>query len=162
MVGGSVQGVEAVGFVLDLGPIGDGEADFTEGSDDILGGLSEGVESAEVGLAAWGGEVGGLFGEGGLEGEVGSALAEEVFQFRFGGIDGFAGGWAFLFGEGAQLFHEGGELSIGADPGAFGAFEGGDIGCGLEFQGGGLLEGVEIGEQRGHGVVVWCGFRFLG
>jgi len=39
---GGIQRVEAVVVVLDLGAVGDGEADLAEAADDVLGDLGDG------------------------------------------------------------------------------------------------------------------------
>ena len=43
MIGGSVEGVEAVTLALDLRAVGDGEADFAKAADDVFGDLSDRV-----------------------------------------------------------------------------------------------------------------------
>jgi hypothetical protein len=46
------------------------------------------------------------------------------------------------------LFHQCRELTLRADPFAFGLFQRREIGCGLEFGQGGLLEGFDFVQER--------------
>ena len=112
MVGGGVQRVETMILVLDFRAVGDGEADFAEAADNVLGHLGERMEFAEGAAAAGQGEIGGFLGQGGLEFEFGAAFGKRGFEFGLGGVDEFAGGGFFLLGERAELFHQRGELAV--------------------------------------------------
>ena len=114
MVGGGVQRVEAMVFVLDFGAVGDDEADLAEAADDILGDLRERMELAEGAAAAREREIGGFFGRGGRKFQFAVALGQGGFEFDLGGVDGLAGGGLFFFGQGAELFHQRGEFAVGA------------------------------------------------
>ena len=41
VIGGSVEGVEAIALALELRAVGDGEADFAKARDDVLGDFRE-------------------------------------------------------------------------------------------------------------------------
>ena len=98
MVGGGVERVEAMILVLDLRAVGDGEAEFAEGANDVLGHLCERMEFAERAAAAGQGEISWLLGQRGFEFEFGAAFGERGFEFNLGGVDEFAGGGLFLLG----------------------------------------------------------------
>ena len=110
-------------LVLDLGSIGDRKAQPAEGADDILGDLGERMQASDAATATGEGEVGGLRRQGRLELEGFAAGAEEGLYLDLGRIDGLAGGRAFLSGEGAQLFHQRGELAAGPQIRALGALQ---------------------------------------
>ena len=67
MVGGRVERVETMIFVLDLRPIGDDETDLAETADDIVGDLREGVQFAQRSAAARQREIGRFFGQRGFQ-----------------------------------------------------------------------------------------------
>ena len=60
MVGGRVQRIEAMVFVLNLRAVGDGEAEFAEGADDVFGHLRERMKFAERAAASGQREIGGF------------------------------------------------------------------------------------------------------
>ena len=131
MVGGRVERVEAMIFVLDLRPVGDGETDFAERADDVVGDLRERMQFAERAAASGQGEIGRLLRQRGFEFQFLAARRQRGFQFDFGGVDEFAGGGLFLLGERAELFHQGGEFAVRPDPRALGLFQRGEVGRGF-------------------------------
>ena len=148
MVGGGVEGVEAMILILNLRPVGNGEAEFAESANDVLGDLCERMEFAECAAAAGQGEIGWFLGQRGLEFEFGAAFGERGFEFNLDGVDEFAGGGFFLLRERAELFHQRGELAVGAEPGALGLFERGGVGRRLEFGQRGLFQRFNFVQER--------------
>ena len=148
VVGGGVEGVEAMILVLDFRAVGDGEAELAEGANDVLGDLRERMEFAERAAASGQGEIGRFLGQRGLEFEFGAAFGERGFEFDLGGVDEFAGGGLFLLRERAELFHQRGELAVGAEPGALGLFERGGVGRRLEFGERGLFQRFNFVQER--------------
>ena len=140
MVGGGVERVEAMVFVLDLRAVGDDEADFAEAADDVLGHLRERMEFAERAAAAGRAEIGRFLGQRGCQFEFVAARGQRGFEFDLGGVDGLAGGGFVRFGQGAELFHQRGKPAVGANPIAFGLFERGEVGRGFQVRQGGLLQ----------------------
>ena len=114
MVGGRVQGVEAVILVLDLGTVGDYEPDLAETADDILSHLRERMELADDAATPGQGEIRGLLGQGGFEFELAAALSQGSFELDLGAVDGLARGGFLFLGQCAKLLHQGGELAISA------------------------------------------------
>jgi hypothetical protein len=100
-------------FVFDLGAVGDHEADFAETADNVLGHLGQRVELAQGAPAAGQGEIGGFFGQNGLEFQIAAALGQRGFKLDLGGVDGLAGGGLLFFGQAPELLHQGGELAVG-------------------------------------------------
>ena len=107
VVGGGVQRVETMVFVLDLGAVGDDEADLAEAADDVLGHLGQRVELAQGAAAAGQGEIGGFLGQGGLEFQFAAALGQGGFELDLGGVDGLAGGGLLFLGQGARVASSG-------------------------------------------------------
>ena len=115
MIGGSVEGVEAVTLALDLRAVGHGETDFAEAADDVLGDLGEWVLLAKRTAASRRGEVGGALRGGGGELEFLASSVERLGEFGLGQVDRLAGGGAFLLGQAAHLLEQSGELAVGAE-----------------------------------------------
>jgi hypothetical protein len=134
-------------FILDFGTVGDGKADSTEASNDVLRRSAERVQSAEGAPSPWGREIRGFLGQSGLESQGGSALSEQVFEFGLDGVDGFAGGGAFLLGEGSQLLHQSRETAVGSDPGGFGLLQSRWVSRLLQVLQRGLLQRIQVREQ---------------
>ena len=150
VIGGGVEGVEAVPFGLDFGAFGEGEAHAAEGGDGEVADLGEGMDGADAEAgAAWEGDVesgdgGGVFG--GLESEL--AGGDSVGD---GGADFVEFGADVFFKVGGDILHagaEGGELAFFAEEVDAEGFEGGLIGGGVEGGEGFGVEGGEVGEHR--------------
>jgi len=96
MVGGGVQRVEAMIFVLNLRAVGDGEAELAEArtmsSVTCVSGWA-----AERAAAAGNVKSVGSLGSAALRFEFGAAFGERGFEGDFGGVDEFAGGGLFCF-----------------------------------------------------------------
>ena len=115
MVCGCVEGVEAMVLVLDFRAVGDREPDFAKAADDVLGHLGEWMELSEDPPVSRQGEIGRLFGQRSFEFKFAAAVSEGGLQFRFGGVDGFASGGLFLFGQTSELFHQCREFPVRAE-----------------------------------------------
>src|SRR6266700_8283220 len=102
-------------FVFDLWTIRHDKSNLSETADNVFSDLCKRMELAERAAAARETEVGGLFGQGGLQLEIGLAFGEGILDFRFGGIDRFSSSGFLIFGQGAQLFQESGEPAIDAE-----------------------------------------------
>ena len=148
MVGGRVERVEAMILVLDLRAVGDGEADFAERADDVVGDLRERMQFAERAAASGQCEIGRLFGQRGFQIQLFTARDERGFKFDLGGVDEFAGGGLFFLGECAELFHQHSELAIRPDPRALGLFQSGEVGGGAQFSQRGLFQRFDFGQER--------------
>ena len=147
MVGGRVERVEAMILVLDLRPVGDGETDFAERADDVVGDLRERMQFAERAAASGQREIRRLFRQRGLQFQFLAARRERGFEFHLGGVDEFAGGGLFFLGERAELFHQRGELAVRPDPRALGLFQRGEVGRGFEFGQRGLFQRINFVEK---------------
>src|ERR1035441_3694847 len=80
MVGGRVQGVEAVILVLDLGTVGHYEPDLAKAAHDILSNLRQRMEFADDPAAPGQSEIRGLLGQGGFEFDLAAALGQGGFE----------------------------------------------------------------------------------
>ena len=87
MVGGRVERVEAMIFVLDFRAVGDDETDFAEAADDVLGHLRERMQLAERAAASGQREIGRFLGQRGRQFEFGAAFGQRGFEFDLGGVD---------------------------------------------------------------------------
>src|ERR1035441_4453368 len=76
VVGGRVQGVEAVILVLDLRAVCDYEPDLAETADNVLGHLRERMELADEAAAPGQSEIRGFLGQGSFEFELAAALGD--------------------------------------------------------------------------------------
>src|SRR5438270_8162548 len=74
MIGGSVQGIEAMIFVFDFGTIGDHESNFAKAADDVFGDLGEWMKFAQATASPRQSKIGRFAGESGLEFELGAAV----------------------------------------------------------------------------------------
>jgi hypothetical protein len=128
MVGGRVERVEAMIFVLNLRPVGDGEADLrkarTMSSVTCVSGCNLPSARRRPGSV----KSVGSFGSAALSSSS-SRRGERGFEFHLGGVDEFAGGGLFLLRQRAELFHQRGELAVRPDPRALGLFERGEVGA---------------------------------
>ncbi len=154
MVGRRIESVEAMIFVLDLRSIGYDEANLAETAHDVVGYLRERVQLAERAAASGQGEVGGFLRQRGLEFKFLAARGQSGFELDLGFVDPFAGGRAILFGQRAELFHQGGEFAVCADPVSFRAFQRSRIGRARHFRERGLLKRFDFIEERRHGILL--------
>jgi len=158
VVGGGVEGVEAVEFGFNLGAVGEGEAESAEDLNRAVFDDGERVKGAD-------GEFAGRHGD--IESGHGSGIAG-VLELLFAGLecsaDGLAGGieggakfGLFLVGEVPHFSGKGIERAFFAEELDAGFLEGGfggscfDGGEGFSLDLGGLLghAGVELRERRG-------------
>ena len=153
MVGGRVERVETMIFVLDLRPVGDGKTDLAEAADDVVGDLRERMQFAERAAASGQREIGRLFRQRSFQFQFLAARDERGFEFHFGGVDEFAGGGLFFFRERAELFHQRGELAVRPDPRALGLFQRGEVGRGFEFRQRGLFQRFNFVEKSSHKIL---------
>ncbi len=102
MIRRRIEGIEAVVLVLDLGSVGDGEPQFAEGADDVVGDLSQRMQSTLGTATSWKTEIGGLLRQGGTQLQFGAARGQCRLQFELHGIECLAGGRPFLLAQGAQ------------------------------------------------------------
>ena len=140
VVGRGVESVEAVAFALDLRAVGDGEPDFAEAADDVLGDLRERVLFAKRSAPARRGEVGGALRSGDGEFEFLASAIERLGEFGLGQVDCFADGGAFLLGQAAHLLEQSGELAVGSEVQHAHVVEFGQAVGGLERLQGGFLQ----------------------
>ena len=146
VVGGGVEGVEAVILGFDLGAVGDSEADFAQDAAHLFADERERVigAGADVGgrerSVDGGAELGLKFG--------GFDLRERGIKQRleagFGFVDELAERGALLLRDGAHLFHQRGEFTVGADVAGLGGFEFGARFQRGEFGGGFREDGGEL------------------
>ena len=137
-------------FILDLRPIGHGEAQLAKGPDDGVGDLGERMQATQRTATARRGEVSRLLGQGRLEFQNAADLGQHGFQLLFGRIDRLAGQGTFFLRQGAQLLHECRERALGSEEAALGPVQGCEIRRGPKF----LLRGGEDGGKaflQGHG-----------
>ena len=139
MIGGRVERVEAMVFVLDFRAIRDDETNFAEAADDVVGDLGEGMQLPEDGAAAGKAEIGRLFGESAFEFEFATAFREELIDFRFGLVNELASAGAFLLRKRAELFHQRGEGTICAEVLDARLIKRGKVGSGREVRDGGVF-----------------------
>ena len=99
-------------LVLDFGAIGDRKANLAKAADDLLGHLRQRMQLAQRPATTWQSEIYRFFGRRHLEFEFSAALGQRGFQFGLGGVDSFAGRGLLLFGQCAQLFHQGGQFAV--------------------------------------------------
>ncbi len=148
MVGGRVQRVETMVFVLDFRPVGHSKTNLAKRADDVVGDLRERMQFAERAAASGQREISRLFGQRGFKLQFVAAFAERGFEFLFRGVDRFAGGGTFSPWERAELFHHRSELAVRPDPRALGLFQRGEVGRGLEFRKCGLFQRFDFVQQR--------------
>ncbi len=150
VVGGGVEGVEAVPFGFDFGAFGEGEAHAAEGGDGEVADLCEGVQGA--------GALAGATGEGDVESGDGSGVFGGL-ESELAGGDAVGDGSADFVEFGANVFFDvrGDVLHTGAEGGEFAflaevvdaeGFESGLVGGGVEGGEGFGVEGGEVGEHR--------------
>ena len=146
MVGGCVEGVEAVVLGLDLRAVGDGETDLAQDAAHLLAHERERVIRAGAGV---GGRQRGI--DGGaklglqfrrLDGAEGGV--EERLQRGLRLVDELAHGGPLVLRHGAHLLHQRGELAVGADEAGLGGLE-----LGARFQRGEI--GLRLGDEGGQG-----------
>ena len=150
MVGRRIERVEAMILILDLRPVGDGEADLAEGTDDVVGDLREWMQLAERAAASGQGEVGWMLGHRGGEFEFTTTFGERSFEFDLGDVDEFAGGGLLFLRERAELFHQRGEPAVRSDPRALGLFQCSEVGSGFEFRERGLFQRFDFVKESSH------------
>jgi hypothetical protein len=92
----------------------------------------------------------GCLGSAAASSQFAAPLQERGFEFHLGGVDKFSGGGFFLFGKRAELFHQGCELAVGANPRAFGLLQRGEVGRGFEFRAGGLFQRFDFVQESSH------------
>ena len=148
MVGGRVQRVETMIFVLDLRAVGDGKTDLAKTAHNVLRHLRQRMQFAERAAAAGQREIGRLLGQRGFEFEFGAALGERGFQFHLGLVDEFAGGGFFFLGQSAKLFHQRGEFALRAEIRALDLFQRGQVRRGAKIRERGLLQRFDFVQER--------------
>ena len=109
MVGGGVEGVEAMEFIFDFRAVGEGESHAAEDADGLIADQGEWVQRADVDLAGGQSHV-----DAGERGAVGDFPEGELFVLERGG-DGGAGGVEELADGGFVLFRH--VLDAGGDEG---------------------------------------------
>src|SRR5436189_6439568 len=105
MIGGRIEGVETMIFVLDLRSIGNDEPNLAEAAHDVVGDLRKRVQLAERAAATGQGEAGGFLRERGLEFELFAARDQSRLEVDFRLVTQFAGGKAVFLRPTAELFH---------------------------------------------------------
>src|SRR5579883_957804 len=92
VVGGRVQGVEAMVFVLEFRSVSDGETNLAEAPHDVFGDLRERMQLADRTAASGQGEIGGFLRQRGLKFQFFTARRDSGFEFNLGLVDELAGG----------------------------------------------------------------------
>ena len=134
---------------LDLGAVGNDEAQFTEGGEDAFAGAGERMERAGWSIGARKGRVngraegGGDFGVLDLDEERGEEFLDGLFRL----VDELAYDRTIFLRKGGHPLHHLGQGAIGADDARLEGFELGAGGDGGGFLGGG---GDELGELLLH------------
>src|ERR1039458_6744186 len=99
MVGGRVQGVEAVILVLDLRAVCDHEPDLAKAADNVPSNLRQRMGLARASPARGQSEIRGVVGQRGLELELGAALSQGSFERDLGAVEGLARGGLLFLGQ---------------------------------------------------------------
>ena len=152
VIGGRVERVEAMPLRLDLGTVGDDEAQLAEGSENAFAGAGERMERTGGSVGAREGRVDGRAEGGGDLGvlDLGQQGGEQLFDGLLRLVDQLAHDRAFFLREGGHPLHHLGQGAIGADDARLEGFELGAGGDGGGFLGGG---GDELGELLLHGLI---------
>ena len=120
VLGRDVEGVEVVPVALDLGALGDGEAEVGEDGGDLVHHLADRVDGALGDRARRQGDVGPFAGDAGLErgvGEAGAGLGQGLGEVVLERVERGAGGLARLGRHGAEAAHEERDLALLAEGG---------------------------------------------
>jgi hypothetical protein len=148
VIGGGVEGVEAVEFGFDLGTVGEGEAEAAEDLDRAILDKGEGVEGADRELTCGhrdievgdGGGVGGIL-------ELLLAVIERSADGLAGGVEGSTEFGFVLIGEITHLSSEGVERTLFAEEFDAGVLKGGFGGSGFDS---GECFGLDLCGLLGH------------
>jgi len=137
---------------LDLGAVGDDEAQLAEGGQDALAGAGERMKRTGGSVGAREGRIDGRAEGGGDLGvlDLGQQGGEELFDGLLRLVDELAHDRAFFLREGGHPLHHLGQGAVGADDARLEGFELGAGGDGGGFLGGG---GDELGELLLHGLI---------
>ena len=146
MIARGVERVEAVVLRLDFRSVGDDETDLAQDAAHLFAHEGQRVKRARTGIGRrerrinGGPELGGEF-RGGDAGERGVELGGEL---GLGLVNQLADRRPLLLGHGPHLFHQAGQLAMGADVAGFGGLEFGARRHRGQFCGGLGQEGGEL------------------
>src|SRR5262245_20073963 len=107
-------------FVFDLRSVCYDKTDLAKGPHDLLANLRQRMQLAQFASAAWKSEIGWFLWEGSFQFQFGAAFCQGSLQLDFYLVDQFACAGPFFLRQRSELFHQRGELAVGADPVALG------------------------------------------
>ena len=112
MIGGRVQRVETMIFILDLRTVRDRETDLPEAPHNVVRDLRQRMQFPESIAPARQEKSVGFFGSRRFQFEIASPRRQRRFQFGLRDIDRFARRWFLLFRKRAELLDARGELAV--------------------------------------------------